>query len=35
MQDEEIFSSRFFNTMQQLLIHLPYEAKVVGPVQYR
>jgi hypothetical protein len=25
----------FFNPMQHLLIHLPYEAKVGGPVQYR
>jgi hypothetical protein len=28
-------SPRFFNPMQHLLIHLPYEAKVGGPVQYR
>jgi hypothetical protein len=25
----------FFNPMQHLLIHLPYEAKVCVPVQYR
>jgi hypothetical protein len=25
----------FFNPMQHLLAHLPYEAKVGGPVQYR
>ena len=25
----------FFNPMQHLLVHLPYEAKVGGPVQYR
>ena len=29
------FPPRFFNPMQHLLIHLPYEAKVGGPVQYR
>jgi hypothetical protein len=32
---EKIFSSSFFNPMQHLLIHLPYEAKVGGPDQYR
>jgi hypothetical protein len=25
----------FFNPMQHLLIHLPYEAKVGGPIQYK
>jgi hypothetical protein len=32
---EKIFPPRFFNPMQHLLIHLPYEAKVGDPVQYR
>jgi hypothetical protein len=32
---ERIFPLRFFNPMQHLLIHLPYEAKVGGHVQYR
>jgi hypothetical protein len=32
---EKIFSQRFFNLMQHLLIHIPYEAKVGGPIQYR
>ena len=32
---EKIFPPGFFNPMQHLLIHLPYEAKVGGPVQYR
>jgi hypothetical protein len=33
---EKIFPLGFFNPMQHLLIHLPYEAKLVGgPVQYR
>jgi hypothetical protein len=31
---EKIFLPEFFNPMQHLLIHLPYEAKV-GGVQYR
>jgi hypothetical protein len=35
MQDGEKISPRFFNLMQHLLIHLPYEAKVCGHVQYR
>jgi hypothetical protein len=30
---EKIFSPGFFNPMQHLFIHLPYEAKVGGPVQ--
>jgi hypothetical protein len=29
---ENIFSPGFFNPMQHLLIHLPYEAKVGGPM---
>jgi hypothetical protein len=32
---EKNFPPKFFNPMQHLLIHLPYEAKVGGPVQYR
>jgi hypothetical protein len=32
---EKFFPPGFFNPMQHLLIHLPYEAKVGGPVQYR
>jgi hypothetical protein len=32
---EKIFQLRLFNPMQHLLIHLPYEAKVGGLVQYR
>jgi hypothetical protein len=32
---EKIFPLGFFNPMQHLLVHLPYEAKVGGPVQYR
>jgi hypothetical protein len=32
---EKNFPPRFFNPMQHLLIHLPYEAKVGGHVQYR
>jgi hypothetical protein len=31
---EKIFYSDFFNLMQHLLIHLPYEAKLGGPIQY-
>jgi hypothetical protein len=29
------FPPEFFNPMQHLLIYLPYEAKVGGPVPYR
>jgi hypothetical protein len=29
---EKFFPTRFFNSMQHLLIHLPYEAKVGGPI---
>jgi hypothetical protein len=32
---EKIFPPGFFNLMQHLLIHILYEAKVGGPVQYR
>lgn len=32
---EKIFPPGFFNPMQHLMIHLPYEARVGGPVQYR
>jgi hypothetical protein len=35
LQDGEKISFEFFNPMQHLLIHLPYEAKVGGLVQYR
>jgi hypothetical protein len=31
---EKIFPPGFFNPMEHLLIHIPYEAKVGGPVQY-
>jgi hypothetical protein len=32
---EMIFPSGWFNPMQHLLVHLPYEAKLSGPQQYR
>jgi hypothetical protein len=32
---EKKISPGFFNPMQHLLIHLPYDAKVAGPIQYR
>ncbi|XP_039130823.1 uncharacterized protein LOC120267164 isoform X1 [Dioscorea cayenensis subsp. rotundata] len=32
---ERIFPSAFFDSMEHLPIHLPYEAKIPGPVQYR
>lgn len=32
---EKIFPPSFFDAMEHLLIHLPYEAKIAGPVQYR
>jgi hypothetical protein len=35
MQDGKSFPPEFFNPMQHHLIHLPYEAKVGGLVQYR
>ena len=31
---EEIFRPGFFNPMQHLLLHLPEEARLGGPVQY-
>jgi hypothetical protein len=32
---EKVFPPRWFNAMQHLLVHLPWEAKVGGPVQFR
>ena len=32
---EKIFPPSFFDSMEHLPIHLAYEAKVGGPVQYR
>ena len=32
---EKIFPPGFFNSMEHLMVHLPYEARVGGPVQYR
>ncbi|XP_028790871.1 uncharacterized protein LOC114746759 [Neltuma alba] len=32
---EKVFPPGFFDSMEHLPIHLPYEAKVGGPVQYR
>lgn len=32
---EKIFPPGFFNPMQHLMIHLPYEASMGGPVQFR
>ena len=32
---ERIFPPGFFNSMEHLPVHLPYEARVGGPVQYR
>jgi hypothetical protein len=32
---EKIFPTGWFNPMQHLLVHLPYEAKLGGPQQYR
>jgi hypothetical protein len=32
---EKIFPSAWFNAMQHLLVHLPWEAKVGGAVQLR
>jgi hypothetical protein len=31
---EKIFPPRWFNLMQYLLVHLPYEAKIEGPQQH-
>jgi hypothetical protein len=35
MQIRKIFPLGWFNLMQHLLVHIPYEAKVGVPVQYR
>jgi hypothetical protein len=32
---EKIFPPAFFNPMQHLILHLPYEARMGGPVQFR
>ena len=32
---ERIFPPGFFDSMEHLPIHLPYEAKIAGPMQYR
>ena len=32
---ERIFPPSFFNSMEHLPIHLAYEARIAGPVQYR
>jgi hypothetical protein len=32
---EKVFPPGWFNAMQHLLVHLPWEAKVGGPVQFR
>jgi hypothetical protein len=32
---EMIFSPSFFDSMEYLPIHLPFEVKVRGPIQYR
>ena len=32
---ERIFPPSFFNSMEHLPVHLPHEARLVGPVQYR
>ncbi|GAB4845956.1 hypothetical protein Ancab_039790 [Ancistrocladus abbreviatus] len=32
---EKIFPPSFFNSMEHLPVHLPYKARVGGPVQYR
>ena len=32
---ERIFLLGFFDCMEHLLVHLTYEARVCGPVQYR
>jgi hypothetical protein len=32
---EKIFPPGWFNPMQHLLVHLPYQAKMGGPQQYR
>jgi hypothetical protein len=35
MQARKIFPPGFFNPMEHILINIPYEANVGGPVQYR
>jgi hypothetical protein len=32
---EKIFSPGWFNAIQHLLVHLPWDAKVVRPAQFR
>ena len=32
---ERIFPPSFFDSMEHLPVHLPYEASIAGPVQYR
>ncbi|KAL0458241.1 UNVERIFIED_CONTAM: hypothetical protein Slati_0451300 [Sesamum latifolium] len=32
---EKIFPPSLFNSMEHLIVHLPYEERVGGPVQYR
>lgn len=32
---ERIFPPSFFDSMEHLPVHLPYEARIAGPVQYR
>jgi hypothetical protein len=32
---EKVFPPGFFNPMQHLILHLPYEARMGGPVQFR
>ncbi|KAM3305726.1 hypothetical protein P3S67_012593 [Capsicum chacoense] len=32
---ERIFPHGFFDSMEHLPVHLPYEAKIAGPIQYR
>jgi hypothetical protein len=32
---EKIFPPGWFNPLKHLLVHLPYEAKIGGPQQYR
>ncbi|KAL0307565.1 UNVERIFIED_CONTAM: hypothetical protein Scaly_2978600 [Sesamum calycinum] len=32
---EKVFPPAFFDSMEHLILHLPYEARVGGPVQYR
>ena len=32
---EQICPPSFFDSMEHLPIHLPYEARIAGPVQYR